>query len=214
MSLLLYCVIEAAATADPPATGVRGAAVQGVEAEGLRCFYSEVQSLQGDSSAIQQDAIAFHQVIHRIFTAATLLPFRYPTLLPELAEVGAHLRRRAAQYNAALSRLQGLVQMDARVAWAGAPQATGGGADYLRSKAAQEKKINASVAALRVASGSKVLDWRQRAMPQGTRGSALLRRQDVGIFQQELRQLRLDPEVSLTVSGPWPPTEFLPDFDE
>ncbi|MGI9103624.1 MAG: GvpL/GvpF family gas vesicle protein [Terriglobales bacterium] len=214
MPFLLYCVIDAAARIEPPARGVRDAAIESVIESGLRCFYSEVPSVQGEAAVVRDDALVFHQVIHRIFTAATILPFRYPTLLPSLADVGAHLRHRAAQYNSALLSLAGKAQMDVRIAWAGTDQQASGGAEYLRRKAARDREINAAVSALRVAAGDKVLDWRQRETPQGARCFALLRRDDVCDFQQQLRQLRLDPEVNVTVSGPWPPAEFLPEFND
>jgi len=212
--VLPYCMIDVR-TAQSLRTshpGVRGAAVEALDESGLRCFYSELPHLAPKgAAATREDALAFYRVTREIFDACTVIPFRFPTLLPDTAALQTFLRNNSSLYAAALDSLHGMVQMEARLT----PAATSGardrtGKEYLRGRQAAIESLETAAQALGQAAGAWASDSRQRTSAHGRRCFWLVRRSDVGRFEQELRCATLPPAVTISLSGPWPPTEFIP----
>lgn len=209
MTLLLYCICEAQAEVAPPGAGVRGVAVQQIAAEGLRCFYSEPGDLGGDAAGVRKDAVDFHRVTHSVFQKAAIIPFRFPTLMKDMAEIAAFLASHAGEYAEALKRLRDAVQMEIRISLAEAAAAeTVSGAEYLRCRADIATKLEQAAASCKAAA-AYAREWRQRTSRDSVHCFALLRRGEVYNFEQAFRGLRLDAALKAIVSGPWPATEFL-----
>ena len=211
--LLLYCLTEASAPATPPSTGVRGAAVESVEHSGLRCFYSAVGSIAAEPGSLKREALEFHAVTRRIFEQACTIPFRFPTTLASVAELDAYLGDHANRYQAALRDFRDKVQMELRIAPRDPPAPDAPtGAKYLRERAQRIRDLDTAITACRVAIHKEVVDWRQREFSHGVRCFVLVKREAVGEFQQKIKQVQLPEASTAAVSGPWPPTEFLPVF--
>lgn len=211
--LLLYCITDAAEPAIPPATGVCGAVVESVEHSGLRCFYSVVDSLAAEPGSLKREALEFHAVTRRIFEQSCTIPFRFPTTLATAAELDAYFGDHATQYHAALRDFRDKVQMELRIAprQPPAPDASTG-VKYLRERAERAHDLDNAINACRVAIHAEVIDWRQREASHGVRCFVLIRREAVAEFQLKIKQVQLPEASTAAVSGPWPPTEFLPVF--
>jgi Gas vesicle synthesis protein GvpL/GvpF len=192
---------------------VGGAAVESVDVNGLRCFYSLVDAVASDGESLKRGALEFHGVTQSLFEQTAIIPFRFPTVLASVAEVDAHLRERAPAYDAALKQFRDMVQMEVRFGLTEAQAAeAGSGTEYLKSRAQRGFQLQQAISACRVAIDEEVIDWRQRESSLGVRCFVLVKREAVQKVQKQLEQLRLERAVTAAVSGPWPPTEFLQDF--
>ena len=190
-----------------PATGVRGAPVNTIEVETLWCAYS---ALIPPQEFTREDALSFHPVLRAAFDQQSIIPFRFPTILQNEAELQAHLRAKRDRYSGELERLKDAVQMEVRIA--GKPEAVSAptGTEYLRSKQQQAHALNADAEKARAALGDLVLEWKERPADQGLRCYALIKRDGVASFRQILETAFSSPNAIL-LSGPWPATEFLHD---
>jgi Gas vesicle synthesis protein GvpL/GvpF len=211
MPCLLYSLAEPGA-ATHPAAGPGGAAVEHVDCCGLRCFYSLVDSLAAGPEMIKRDALAFHSVNRALFEQAAIIPFRFPTTLESAAQIEAYLREHAQAGREALQQFRDSVQMELRLALPASPHDIPDGTKYLRLRAERARHLQQAAAACRSAVPGSVIDWRQRESSHGVRCFALIRREAVAGFQRQIKSVRLPEEVAATLSGPWPPTEFLPVF--
>lgn len=191
--------------------GVAGMAVESLEQFGLRCFVS--RSASSDTmlgSPAREAALAFHRVLQAIFRQGAIIPFRFPTLLADEAEVTGHLNEHAAEYHEALGRLRDLVQMEIHLRGRGPElnvQATG--TEYLRSRQAQHSVLETTAGQLRQACQSWISGWRQQTSGHHIRCYALVGRGAVAKFERALVSLEMPASVSARVSGPWPATEFV-----
>jgi hypothetical protein len=187
--------------------------VESVVDAGVRCFYSHVKSLNSDPASVKRDALDFHKVTRRLFEQASIIPFRFSTLLASVAEIGAYLNQHRAAYHAALQRFGETVQMEIRVGLSSTYlPGEGSGTAYLKSRAQRAHQVEESVQACRAAINEEVIDWRQREASHGVLCFVLIKREALQNFQQQIKHVRLDPTLKATVSGPWPPTEFLPEL--
>jgi hypothetical protein len=213
---LLYCITESDAGLSAPNAGVQGAEVSSISSTGLRCFYSSVQVISSDSAELKKDALEFFRVTHVLFQQTAIIPFRFPTTLPDEAAIRDHLENRQEAYLQALSRFRETVQMEIRISaeWSSTAAQVGGssGTKYLQNVAQHKRNVENALAACRAAINEEVIDFRQRNSVHGVRCFALVRREAVTQFQDHIQRVRLDPAVKAAVSGPWPPIEFFPDF--
>ncbi|HEY6937490.1 MAG TPA: GvpL/GvpF family gas vesicle protein [Terriglobales bacterium] len=212
MPLLAYCIMEASATIEMPASGVAAAKVEELQEFGLRCCFSRLESRKHLSRIpAVESAYGFHQVLQALFRQAAIIPFRFPTLLENVDELRQHLREHAPQYIEALSRLRHMAQMEIHI---GANQAAekasqpASGREYLQQRQARAAELKATVERFNQATRSWVVEWRERQTDGGMRCYALLPRDAVANFQQAAQALSQSlPGTRL--SGPWPPAEFL-----
>lgn len=210
---LLYCIAEPGVV-PPQFTGVGGAPVESVDVDGLRCFYSVVDSLGGDAGSLKRDALDYHRVTRELFRQSAVIPFRFPSTLGSVAQIVVLLHDHAQAYRAALADFRDKVQMEIRIGGPNAPAASAAssGTGYLKDRAQRTRRLEQAIAACRAAIHEEVVDWRQRESSHGVRCFALIRREVVNSFQERILRVRLEGDVTATLSGPWPPTEFLPVF--
>jgi hypothetical protein len=212
MPLLVYCVLEAAAAVQEPARGVGGTQLEQLQEFGLCCFFSRFETREQLSRIpAVESALAFHQVLQAVLRHATLIPFRFPTLVENEGELRENLQENGPRYAQALGRLRDLVQMEIRISAlkenGGASKAISG-SDYLRERKARAQTLASAVEQFRQATREWVADWREHQGPEGLRCYALVPRNAVTRFQQAAQALT--PSVAgARVSGPWPPAEFL-----
>ena len=212
MPLLAYCIMEASATIEMPASGVAAARVEELQVFGLRCCFSRFESREHLSRIpAVESALAFHQVLQALFRQATLISFRFPTLVENVEELRQHLQEHAPQYIEALSRFRHMVQMEVHI---GASQATGSGSpagsgrEYLRQRQAQAAELKSTAEKFNYATRPWVVEWRERLTDGGIRCYALVNRDSASSFQAAAQALSQNlPGTRL--SGPWPPAEFL-----
>lgn len=216
MSLLAYCVMEAAAAVNRPVAGVGGMPLEELQELELRCFFSPLESGEGLSRIpAVESAVAFHQVLQALFRQAALISFRFPAVLGNEEELRQYLRQHAPQYRQALSRLRHMVQMEVHVGRTGHPETSrpGSGREYLQQRQSSTAAQTAIGQRIRAATRPWVVEWRQRQAGEELRCYALLPREAVASFQDAVRGLD-NPVAAARLSGPWPATEFfdLKDF--
>ena len=113
MPLLLYGVTDCGGEVADLPSGVAGATVQSVEFSRLVCFYSEYSPVM--ASDTRQAALAFYRVVHSLFQKIAIIPFRFPTVLSDHAEVASEIEKHAAEYHAGLAKVRGCVQIEIRI---------------------------------------------------------------------------------------------------
>ncbi len=209
MPLLPYCIVEAGLQLSVSPRGVQGAAVEQLCDSGLCCFYSQLERLVPDPPSVKQAAFQFHGVVTSVFDQAAVIPFRFPTLVADTNELTSHLRSRAAEYREALRRLRGLVQMEIRISNAAQDTTSASGTEYLRNRQQRTAGLEEAASNIRAQMQSILADWRERETSKGWRCYALIARFGVMKFQEMVRSLEAPVGLQLTVSGPWPATEFI-----
>jgi len=206
--VLAYCTLLAASPVRLPEAGVRGSALQPLDQAELRVVYSDLDT---EPEWARDDAVQFHGVLRSLLEQADVLPFRFPTVLPDDEALRDYLREAAPELLAGLQRIAGAVQMEVRIATqtqaAGAPSASG--AAYLRARAAELKTLEAAAEQARAALQDVAREWKQRETPAGLRLFALIGRSHVAEFKHRAGSLELPEGVAALVSGPWPATEFV-----
>jgi len=210
MSLLIYCVTETSAVNSLDHSGVGSMLVETVEHNGLRCFVSESKSADGKD--VRDEALAFHRVLKDIFQQGAIIPFRFPTTLPDRSKVIAHLTEHLEEYTSALSRLRDLVQMELRIqSQENGPetQVKASGTEYLRNIQARRAKLEMAAKEFRQLGAGFIKAWRQRDSTHGIRCFALIDRTAVIDFQREIGNIPIQSELTARLSGPWPATQFL-----
>lgn len=213
MPFLLYGVTELADVAPHLSSAVQGAKVETIEVGGLRLFYSFSSMLSGN--AVRDAALEFHRVVQAIFGAADVIPFRFPTLMANEAELASEIQQHAAEYHGWLARVRGQVQMEIRIQHSDSEvdvisgaRATYSGAEYLRSRQSRQMELQAAATALEGAARGLTQGWRQRGSSDHVRCFALVARGSVAEFRQALANAHIASNLTARVSGPWPPTEF------
>jgi hypothetical protein len=211
MPILLYCVAEASAPLNCPATGVGGLAVCRIEHSGLVVFVSGEFDAGLTQSSARESALQFHRVLRQLFESAAILPFRFPTVLPGDAEVKDHMDSSARRYQQLLEKYRASVQIEVVVNWPeqpGVPRAASG-TEYLRVRKSRLDELSHLASSLQSAAGSAIKEWRVRTSPDAVRWFACLERDSVDQFNETMRTVKLPAGYTARVSGPWPVSEFL-----
>jgi Gas vesicle synthesis protein GvpL/GvpF len=213
MPVLLYGIIESGSEVLTLQPGVAGATIQTTGRSDLQCFYSHNSTLPG--SAPREAVLEFHRVVQAIFSARDMIPFRFPTLMADEAELASQLQEHAAEYHLWLARVRGRVQMEIRIHYRddgpGSRKEAGGavsGTEYLRFRQARQAKLDAAAGVLKGAVLGHTTGWRQRGSSDHLRCFALVGRDSVAQFQRSLASTEIPADLIARVSGPWPPTEF------
>ncbi len=222
MPIIPYCVLLSSAVLPEIVTGVQERPVQRLEHGDISALYSEIQQSAGAPGEAAQAGMAFQSVVQQAFGASVVIPFRFPTLLQDLAELSAHLAEKHDLYASALARLQGKAQMETRItprmpvpsasspSLQGSPAAPpASGTDYLKQKQAEGGRLRGLADEIRNAAASTVLDWCIRNVGDGLRCYALIRHDAAREFKQHLVNIKPDPTLQVIITGPWPPSEFV-----
>jgi hypothetical protein len=155
-------------------------------------------------------------VVEDLMRRGTVLPLRFGSTLPGVADLRELLRLRGDEFTAALDAVRGRVEMGVRattpVAALPFPDQQGTGQAYLASKLARRRvaaeladEINREVEPLSRASTCKLLGDPQPMFA----GAYLVDRDDVAGFRECCERARdAHPDVELTCTGPWPPFSF------
>lgn len=216
MAVLAYCIAESTPKKAAARKGVGGAAVEAFSQSGLQCFYSEFEAQDALRGEMAKDAaLAFHRVVQEIFEQAAVVPFRFPTILAQRADLEGFVREHGAEYTRALARLRNKVQMDLRISTrqrseaASAGTGTRTGAEYLRTRQAERARLHDAAQGFRRAGGSRIEGWRERELADGLRCFILADRTAISGLQSEFSGAALAPDFTARVTGPWPAAEFV-----
>ncbi|HWG58774.1 MAG TPA: GvpL/GvpF family gas vesicle protein [Candidatus Acidoferrales bacterium] len=210
MAVLAYCIAESAQGGSVPAAGVLGASIHLLRQSGLACLYSEWEEAPALSgAAVRASALAFHRVLQGAFAHGAIIPFRFPTILGTRGDLEAFVREHAAEYSGALARLKDKAQMDVRISFQRRAGATGTGAAYLRARQAERAKLAAAAREFRDAGSEQIEAWRERELADGLRCFLLANRAAVPELRAGFERVRIAPELTARVTGPWPAAEFV-----
>jgi hypothetical protein len=210
MPLLPYCIVSSESQVKPPDAGVRGGELLSLEESGLTCFYSEVEGPPKTSDEVRADALTFQETVQAIFAQATVIPFRFVTLLGSEEELHDFLEDHSEQYSEALGRLEGMEQYEMRMKQLPAPaEDEEAGAEYLKQKVAANSAALSVSEALRSAAGELVRGWHFRDSGETVRCYALIQREAQQAFKKAISSAKIPGEVRVVLSGPWPPSEFV-----
>lgn len=214
MPLLLYCVSEIEPAVPAPKAGVREHPVQCRAVAGMNCYYGEMKQVPAKFS--KEDALVFYKVITAVFSRGGVIPFRFPTVVEGLGELEVYLETEGHELLEALQRLRDTVQMEVRLHYGEqtAAAAAETGTAYLKDRQRTREILEQVAQSARDFLGESVQSWHTKDVPNGVRCYALVRRSDLPAFKRKGDALRSEGDVRVTVSGPWPPTEFMHDSPE
>lgn len=215
MPVLPYCVFNKSLELPEIVTGVHEAPVLRLNEEELSALYSEIPALPQDTGELAQAAMSFQSTVQQAFGAGIVIAFRFPTQLTSVDELREHLRQNAQKYSTSLMRLNGVAQMEVRLTQFGAPAAAPlsevSGTEYLKARQAQSAGISSAIEALKQGVGTTVHEWKTRESGGVTRLYALIPHDKAPEFKREMGFVRLSGGTRAVISGPWPPSEFLPE---
>ncbi len=216
MPVLAYCVSLVQDSLRAPATGVGGAPVHAVENTILRAWYSEVEEgAFSGTERVTKAALDFHRFISTIFRDGTLLPFRFPTILDAVDDLHVHLDEKGTWYLSALQQIEDLVQFEARILnQAKLPPEAESGKAYLTARKKHHEAAKAAVEQLLQGLEPVLRSHHVRESQQATRVYLLLERARITSFRDIAAKISIPEGIEIRLSGPWPPTEFLPAEDD
>jgi Gas vesicle synthesis protein GvpL/GvpF len=207
--MLLYCMTESDTSGNVSSPGVHEVQVESLAEGGVRCFYSRIERLAASSESLRGDALRFHAVLREILGYATVLPFRFPTLLETERELREFLASRAPACLKDFCRLRGMVQMEIRIRPHPVLSFPGSGREYMQARVAEAHALNAHAGAAFAAARELIEEWKVRHEPNGLHCYALVSREQVPAFEERIRSLAPVHGACIIVSGPWPVSEFL-----
>jgi hypothetical protein len=226
--LHLYCIRRAGEPAPEDAlAGLDGAAVRLVEVGAALGAW--VSALEARAVPTPERLRAHDDVVRAALRSATPLPVRFGTVLDDDADVWALLEARRADFDAALARVAGCVEMGVTVYLGDAPAAQlpveetaaapASGREYLERRRAalhaeQARRVEAEVLLERVASCfDAALPVVRTLLPApGVTGTVahLVPRDRLAEYRGAVeRASRALPDVRLARSGPWAPYSFV-----
>ena len=211
MPVLIYCVTDAAAKIELPATGVHTTQLAAIEESGLRCTFSRYHQKAGAAGEpLREAAVEFNRVLQQVLEQTAIVPFRFPTVLAEEADIAALMREHASEYEESLSRVHDAVQMEITItANPQDPTQMKSGKQYLQARGAMYRKLEDAALNVQRLTADSLRDWRRRELPSGIRCYALISRDARAAFEQGVRRATTPADVQMRVSGPWPASEFL-----
>lgn len=199
MSALLYGVVPT--HLEIQNSGVAGMPVLPQPSHDLCVLYSIIPESYSFGTG---DVLTFHSVLAAALERTDLVPFRFPTVVP-VQEIEQHLERVAAKFSAALNAISGCVQMNLQWPTKQAPVVSSSGSSYLRSKAAESRRVQDAAEEV----CSSLRPFVSSAVATTKKGQlivqALVSRDRVGDFIAHVRSSF--PQARIT--GPWPPSAFI-----
>jgi hypothetical protein len=230
--LLVYCIVNASSVPPSDARGVQGLECQRIVHGELAAVVSPLTEHAWVKAPEEAVLLDYERTIRSQHSVADVVPMRFGSVLPDEAAVRAHLDEQRAAYLRALARIAGCVEMGVR-ALVSPPFAAAtpveaakperrSGADYLKARQRRysvESQLHEHCAAVEQAVLSKVspLCREHHSELTPTRPGAatlcslyfLVPREQVAAFRSALAPLPASDGAKLSLSGPWPPFNFV-----
>jgi hypothetical protein len=211
--MLLYAVVPADAAA-PDTSGLVGRRldlIRGAQVAVIAEECSERPRGTRDESQI------FAKIICEIAATTTMLPIRFPTVLPTRSAVLAELHAHETSWRLRLTQLDGSSEVVIRARRDNTEDeldaaSRNSGTSYLRSRAAALQQRDALVAEI----SELVRDWAReiKVLPsqQGIRIACLVANSDMPQLHEAVLAWQHAADHRLVVvAGPWPPFSFVSD---
>jgi hypothetical protein len=211
--MLLYAVVPADAT-PPEKRGLGGHRLETIR--GALAAVIVEESSEG-LRATRDESRAFAEIICDLATTTSMLPIRFPTMLPTRSAVLAELQANEAAWRRRLTELDGLSEVVIRAQEAEADHELGSAPDgsgttYLVNRAAATHRREASVAEITELVHAWAREVKVLHPQQGVRIAFLVANADVAQLRDAVtawQQARSGRQV--VVSGPWPVFSFVGD---
>jgi hypothetical protein len=209
--MLLYAVVPVDATA-PETHGIRSHRLEIIRGKVAAVI---VEQSFDRVSVTSDESRAFGEIICDLATTTSVLPIRFPTILPTRSAVLAEVQANEGAWRGRLTELDGLSEVVIRAQWPEADpeqdSASGSsGTSYLMNRAAVIHRQEASVAEI----NELVRPWAReiKVLPsqQGVRIACLVAHADVPQLKSAVliwQQAGNDRQA--LVSGPWPAFSFV-----
>jgi hypothetical protein len=210
MELLAYCAVATDEKISIPPTGVQTAEITTVEESGLQCLVSQFRT--GNSTRVEplrDSAVVFNHVLQSVLQQSALIPFRFPTVVADEAEVSRYLHEHESEFRELLLRFKGMVQMEIQIHIDGKSEHEQSGAGFLRSRQEQLLIVRNALGDLHGAVSPYLRNWRVRESANRGRGYALVDRNSVPEFLARAKAIALPRQVRARITGPWPVSEFV-----
>lgn len=235
MGLYLYCVTRPGNAPGLTFAGICGAEVRGLALAGFS-VWAETAQRRPDASL--ETVRGHHRVVERAAEGGPVLPLRFGQLVSDAGEVDAALQRRRDEYEEALDRVEGAVEVGLRLvdpdasatpepaaaaarAGPGGEPSGGRGRAYLEALRERERsrvrrlRRGEELARALADDLGPVLREERIGEPPGPGDlvtvAHLLAREDVERHADVVRAFQeRHPELRIVTSGPWPPYSFTP----
>ena len=210
--ILLYAVV--------PADGGTVAAAESLDVsvvaeDGVALVYRELETAP---TTDREEVLRFGEVLTALGRETTMLPVRFGTVLPGVAEARELLEDRGHGWRSRLDDLAGQVELIVHVRATHlatpADESPGTGGDYLRAKVADHRRRSAAVTEV----AAVVTPWCRaaRPLPPGeaaeVRLACLVAAGDVADLRSAVEAWAAEhPDGHVTVTGPFPVFSFTED---
>ena len=214
MTLLLYGIADC-----PPGqvdgVGLHGRPLRGVGENRLTAIVSEYAQAQSEQT--ENTMWDYERILERVMERGTVLPARFPSMLRNEAAALSMLRERRCEFESALERIRGAVELSVRGAWRAGEEARPATSPMTGTECMLDRLVlhqRASEAGRRLDSlDALARASRMRVLPNPEvplAGTYLVDRERVGKFADLLGEVdeALD-QVDLVCTGPWPPFSFV-----
>lgn len=178
-----------------------------VAKNGVRYFYSQWH-VDASPEGVKAQALEFHRVVQKIFEHTTVIPFRFPASVAGESELAELMAQQSGGYAQELTRLQGMVQIKISVEGGGHAATTATtGSEYLKQRQATDAPMNAALETIERAARSLSQQIKRTRRGKIANLFLLVKREQLPDLKSALRSLGELP-AKVTISGPWPPSEF------
>jgi hypothetical protein len=221
----LYAITESSEA--PQRTGLRGSSLRAIGEDGVFAIVSEHRDLRIE--AAEEDLWAHEDVVEDLMDRSAVLPMRLGSTLPDEAAVRATLRERRREFEGALERVRGAVELGVRALIDGeqkegptvepaepstgmAGNEAGPGTAYMFARLERERRGASAAARIHepLATLARQSTRRLGSQPQPLlHASYLVDRERVEAFRARVEQLSdEEDEATIVCTGPWPPYSF------
>jgi hypothetical protein len=179
---------------------------------------ADVESLDGLLTTDAQTLVLYEEVVEAIAERGAVLPMRFGSVLDDDDAVRELLDGHAAEFTAALDRVQGAVEFGIRTAlderMSGTDGATAGTAYMQQRFQARQKAIEVK-GQFEAALGPYARESVYRLVPDEQTAVAaafLVDRDAVDTFLEQVAAVEASADGAVGCSGPWPPYSFVGDL--
>jgi len=199
-----------------PDAGVREAPVQQMDGEGIIVFYSEIsQDAVGMNEHATDDVLKFHGTVQKFFQQVAVVPFRFPTMLENEAELREFIRKHAERYVKELQHLDGKVEIKVEVSAAAIEmRPTMSGTEFLRAKYGVTKGMEQFAQAIQHEAAELECEWKKRERSGGVTLFALVEKDRWQELRRRVLRVCEQEKVPARVTGPWPASDFVEQYPE
>jgi hypothetical protein len=209
MPVLLYCISKRDAAIPTSLTGVAGSPVVREEIGRLAAFISRSpDSGTWLKQEVRTSAGQFHAVLKQVFRSVAIIPFRFPTIFDDDAQLNQQLGERSQEYESLLTKFSGVVQMEISISGTRKREQVSG-SEYLRNARESSRTAETCAENIKKLVSPIVHDWRNSSSGYSIRLFALIDRQQVTGFESKMAHITVPTGLQVRVSGPWPVAQFI-----